>query len=96
MKTLTLKINGRSERVLWNEDRDIDAIARKHTAFESFAALVGAGGGYRPSFYLGGKSKQVKRELITLITRYNSWMQANEDPRRVYQGDFEFTPATTP
>lgn len=89
MKTLQLKVNGKRERILLNEDRDIDRIVAKHTAFADFAALVLAEGGYRPSIYLGGKSKQAKRELITLAVRYNDWMAANKDERRVYQGDYE-------
>lgn len=90
MKTIALKINGKLEKVLLNEDRDYDRITAKHTAFSGFSDLLHAAGGYRPSIYLGGKSKQAKRELVSLIFEYDRLQAGRKDPRRVFAGDFQF------
>jgi hypothetical protein len=87
---MKIKINGRAEEIKLSEARDTDRITACHTAFPNFSALVNAEGGYRPSIYLGGKSKQVKRELLSLTAEYNEFQSNRKDSRRIYCGDFEF------
>jgi len=88
-RRLNLLINGEPHRVLLFDDRDIDAITRKHTAFASFESLVNAEGDYRPTLCLAGKSKQAQREIVTLEYRYNLYMASRHDERRVHRGDYE-------
>lgn len=74
-----------------NVDRrqyDRDTVTRKHTAFNSFHALVNAGGCYRPSIYLGDKPAKHQRELLFLSFEYNIFQHSRKDARRVYKADW--------
>ena len=93
MKTTTIKLHTetRIQRIKAepSEGRDLNRIVASHSAFANFADLVNARGGYRPSIYVGGKTKQAKRELVYLTLEYNRFQAARGDSRRVYCGDFE-------
>lgn len=92
MKTTKVKIGNRTEKIKAESEgcaRDIDRITHNHTAFATFHDLVNAAGGYRPSIYIAGKSKQAKRELVYLTIEYNSFQEKRGDKRRVYCGDFQ-------
>lgn len=84
---MKIKINGKTRQVDKRE-YDRDAVTVRHTAFTTFAELVAAKGGYRPSIYLGDKTPKAQRELLFLAFEYNRWMAANHDGRRVYKGDW--------
>lgn len=85
---MKIRIRDRVHEIRLNRDRDMDAVTRRHTAFDSFAALLHADGGYRPSFYLDGKTRHAQRELLSLADAYNQSQRRRGDPRRVYAGDW--------
>jgi hypothetical protein len=92
VKTTKVKIGDRTEKIKAESEgsvRDIDRIVHNHTAFATFKDLVNAAGGYRPSIYIAGKSKQAKRELVYLTIEYNLFQEKRGDKRRVYCGDFQ-------
>jgi hypothetical protein len=90
---LPVKVAGNTELIFVQCARNLDRIVARHTAFTNFSELIDAKGGYRPSIYLDGKTKQAKRELVFLVVRYNDYMKANNDARRIHQGDFELVDA---
>lgn len=66
----------------------LDVVVLKHTAFKSFAELLNPNGLYRPSIYLGGKSRADQGELLSLALAYNQAQQDRSDGRRVHKGDW--------
>jgi len=66
----------------------LDVIVCKHTAFKSFKEMLNPGGVYRPSIYLGGKTKADQGELLSLALAYNQAQHARSDGRRVHKGDW--------
>lgn len=82
-------IKGRAKTIrLSGRNYDINAVVQKHTAFESFGALLDAPNNYRPSLYLAGKSEKAKREIVFLALSYNEAQGRRGDARRVYAGDW--------
>lgn len=66
----------------------LDVIVAKHTAFSSFQEMLNPGGVYRPSIYLGGKTKAEQVELLSLSLAYNQAQKDRSDGRRVHKGDW--------
>lgn len=101
MSDIRIKIHGRSCKVAFcpvengvHPNREIDRIVRFHTAFRDFEDLVSdRHGTYRPSVYMGGKSRTYREELLELTLRYDAFMQKKGDDRRVFKGDWEIAPA---
>ena len=96
MTTFSIKIRDRVEKIEVKDvsfcESDMNRIARTHTAASRFFDLINAEGGYRPSIYLGGKSKQAKSDLVRLTLHYDQVQRSRKDSRRVYCGDFEILP----
>lgn len=65
-----------------------DVLTARHTAFKSFDEMLLAGGNYRPSFYLRGKTAAAQKEIRDLADEYDGAQEARKDPRRAFRGDF--------
>lgn len=87
---MKIKINDRTvtvPRLFWNEV-ELNKLVKKHTAFASIHEMLNAGGTYRPSIYLGGKTKREQRELVFIAIEYNTAQRERGDARRVFKGDW--------
>lgn len=74
-----------------------DQLTRRHTAFENFAALINAGGSYRPSINTESATacilpcgeritaRQRCQELRELADIYDNAQQARGDSRRAFR-----------
>ena len=71
-----------------NSNPTLDLLVKKHSAFLSFDDLLDAGGRYRPSLYVRGKSATDAREIRAIADAYDFAQQARGDTRRAYRGDF--------
>ena len=56
-----------------------DELTRRHTAFENFAALLDARGGYRPSM------NTARPQVKDLADAYDHAQAARGDPRRAFR-----------
>lgn len=69
----------------------LDILTSRHTAFDKFDHMVNAGGNYRPSFYLKGKSRKAITDIAEIVAAYNRTMAERGDDRRAYCPDTERT-----
>lgn len=90
-RTHTVLVRDRVKRikVLPEWSQQLDRITRENSAFASFADLVNAKGNYRPSIYLGEKSRKLQGELLCLAIAYDCHQMRALDSRRVFRGDWE-------
>lgn len=58
---------------------DLDALTRKHSAFENFEALLNTHPSYRPTIFVDNA------ERIALADAYDAAMLARGDERRAYR-----------
>ena len=68
---------------------ELDEITRRHTAFNSFHALISLSisSGYVPTLLIHGDI-----EKQALADAYDSWMSANGYSFRVFRGQLRYTP----
>lgn len=76
---------------------DADQLTRRHTAFDSFEALINAGGNYRPSILSESATacilpcgewitaRRRRRELRELADIYDNAQQSRGDSRRAFR-----------
>lgn len=65
----------------------LDSLTTKHTAFPSFAAMLAAEGGYRPSIYPGRfATAEEVAELRALADAYDAAQAERGDTRRAHRG----------
>lgn len=65
--------------------RRLDQITKQWTAFESFADMLDAAGGYRPSLRADGAPKAAQQAFDEMAEAYDRVQAARGDERRAYR-----------